>query len=200
VGSAKAKIAAIGLRPKTGRAIAVVLRGPVEAVEIIERVELKLVDPQIRGTYQPYHQVMELPWSEALLKAKPLVRAIEKVAVKAIAELARELKSQKLTIAGVAIAGPVDRDLTKIGNYHIRAHAAEGLLFRDVLQAAAATNKLKYQCFAERSLPEQAATALGLPATEINERLTMLGRAIGPPWRADQRAAALSAWIALARV
>ena len=125
--------AAIGLKAKTGRAIAVVLSGPINAPQLIRRSELSLTDPKMPATFQPYHEVMELPWDESLKKVRPFVRAIERVAAKALAELVHELRTQGLTVVGIGVVGSVDRELSKIGNYHIRAHAAEGLLFRQVL-------------------------------------------------------------------
>jgi hypothetical protein len=190
-------IAAIGLKPKTGRAIAVVLRGPADSPQLIKRTELILTDPRMPATFQPYHEVMDLPWSESQVKVKPLIRAIERVATKALSQLIRELQSEGLQIIGVGIAGAADRDLSKIGNYHIRAHAAEGLLFRQVLESAAKTNKLPHRTFIERTLQTQGASELGLTAAKLNNHLTTLGRILGPPWRSDQRVAAAAAWLTL---
>ncbi len=89
-------IAAIGLKAKTGRAIAVVLRGPANAPQLIKRTELDLTDARVPATFQPYHEVMDLPWNESQVKVKPFIRAIEKVAAKALSELIRELQSEGL--------------------------------------------------------------------------------------------------------
>jgi hypothetical protein len=43
---------AIGLKARTGRAIAVVLGGSIEAPELIKRAELTLTDPLIPATFQ----------------------------------------------------------------------------------------------------------------------------------------------------
>jgi hypothetical protein len=195
---ANTNIAAIGLKAKTGRAFAVVLCGPRNAPQLVKRSELILIDPRIPATFQPYHEVMDLPWKESEKKVKPYVRAIEKVAAKALAELIHELLAQGLTVSGVGIAGSADRDLSKIGNYHIRAHAAEGLLFRRVLESAAQTNKLAHRTFSEKTLPAQAASELKCPVTQLNKRLKSVGHSAGPPWRADQRVAATAAWLVLA--
>jgi len=192
-------IVTIGLKTKTGRAIAVVLRGPSDSPQLVKRSELILTDPFIPATFQPYHEVMDLAWKESQIKVKPFVRAIEKVATKNLSNLIRELQSEDLKIAGVGIVGSADRDLGKIGNYHIRAHAAEGLLFRQVLEFAAKANKLKHRSFIERNLQTQAAAELGLTVPKLNSYLASLGRSAGPPWRTDQRAAATSAWLTLTR-
>ena len=192
-------IATIGLKAKTGRAIAVVLRGPADTPQLIKRTELILTDPLIPATFQPYHEVMDLPWKESQIKVGPFVRAIEEVAAKALSGLIHDLESEGLKVVGIGIAGTADRDLGKIGNYHIRAHAAEGLLFRQVLEFAAKANKLKHRSFIERNLQTQAAAELGLTVANLNNHLASLGRSAGPPWRVDQRVAVTAAWLSLTR-
>ncbi|HET6889770.1 MAG TPA: hypothetical protein VFH31_01605 [Pyrinomonadaceae bacterium] len=189
--------AAIGLKAKTGRAIAVVLSGPINAPQLVSRSELNLTDPHVPATFQPYHEVMELPWDESLKNVKPFVRAIEKVSTKALAGLIHELKAQGLMVIGVAVVGSQDRDLSKIGNYHIRAHAAEGMLFRQVLEHAAQSNKLPHRTFQEKTLGTQATTELRVTVAQLNNRLKSIGQSAGAPWRTDQRTAATAAWLVL---
>ncbi len=52
--------ASIGLRAKTGRAIVVVLCGPADAPRVLRRVEVRLTDPEVRATGQPYHSWLAL--------------------------------------------------------------------------------------------------------------------------------------------
>lgn len=191
--------AAIGLKVKTGRAIAVALRGPADAPQVIKRSELILHDPRVPGTFQPFHEVMELPWNESQVKVKPFIRAIERVAVKALSDLIRELRSEGLKVIGVGIAGSADRDLSKIGNFHIRAHGAEGLLFRQVLEFAARANKIPQRTFIEKNLTTQASSELVLSPAKLKTQLATMGRTLGPPWRMDQRVAATAAWLTLSR-
>jgi hypothetical protein len=190
--------ASVGLKARTGRAIAVVLRGPAESPQIIKRTELALTDPRVPETSQPHHEVMDLPWNEAQVAVQPFVSAIESVAAAALAQLVQELESESLKVVGVGVVGAADRDLRKIGNPHIRAHAAEGVLFRQVLEAAAKANGLAKRSFIERGFEECAATELGYSVAKLNGYLARLGRAAGPPWRAEQRVAALAAWLMLA--
>ena len=189
--------AAIGLKAKTGRAIAVVLSDPTDAPQLIKRTELILTDPRVPATFQPYHEVMDLPWSESEKRVVPFIRAIEKIAAKALAELVHELRSQDVRVVGVGIAGAADRDLSKIGGYHIRAHAAEGLLFRQVLEFAAKANKLPHCVFIEKKLQPEAISKLRCTIVKLNNSLKTLGRSAGPPWRTEQRVAATAAWLAL---
>ena len=194
---ANAKFCAIGFKSKTGRAVAVVLLGPADSPEIVRRTELVLSDPQVLATAQPYHEVMELPWNQSQIKVKPLVRKIERVATRALRELIAELQSDGLSVISVGIAGAPDRDLGRIGNPHIRAHAAEGVLFRQVLESAAKANGMPRRVFTERGLEAQASLILKCTMAKLNACLAGLGRAAGPPWRAEQRMAATVAWLAL---
>ena len=58
---------AIGLRAKTARAIVVVLGGSADSPVVLLKSEIRLVDPKVPGTAQPYHEVMDLPWGGNLV-------------------------------------------------------------------------------------------------------------------------------------
>jgi hypothetical protein len=193
----KSTIVTIGLRAKTGRAIAVVLAGPKDAPAVVCKTEIKLVDPKLPETFQPFHAVMELPWEQGQLAARTFTRPIEIVARKALAKMIKELQAEGLKVKGVGVVGSKDRDLARIGNYHIRAHAAEGILFRRVLELAAEAHGLRTGQFPDRELETTAASALRLSPSAIKQALQDLGRATGPPWRTDEKQAALAAWMML---
>lgn len=178
--------AAIGFRAKTGRAIAVVLS---DAKQFIAREEISLVDPLVPATGQPYHEVMELPWPEAVVAATPYVRAIELVATRAVSRMIDVLRERGLRVASVAVVGSIERSLERIGNPHIRAHAAEGILFRRVLEVAAAAHRLQVRAFTEVEIKQQ----------KLARQLGAFGKQAGPPWRADEKAAATAAWMMLDR-
>ena len=190
---------AIGLRAKTGRAIAVMLGGSLDAPRVLKRIELRLADPAFPETMQPYHEVLDLPWNKAQVTVRKIAAKIEKLAKKEIAGLVKEAHSQGLVVSGVGIVGAGDRNLEKIGSTHIRAHAAEGVLFRQVLEAGAAANDLPRRRFDERTLKGTAEMELNLPSARITAQLAEMGRAAGSPWRADEKAAATAAWLALAK-
>jgi hypothetical protein len=188
----------IGLRAKTARAIAVVLGGRLDAPQVLKRMELKLADPAFPETSQPYHEVLDLPWEKAQAAVRKIASRIEKLASKEIARLVREAQAEGAIVCGVGIVGAGDRNLEKIGSTHIRAHAAEGVLFRQVLEVGAAANALPNRRFDERSLDATAELELKLPIAKIKAHVAEMGRAAGSPWRADEKAAATAAWLALA--
>jgi hypothetical protein len=134
--------ACIGLRAKTARAIAVVLTGTAASPRAVIRTEITLALPANPALYQPYHEVMDLPW----------------------------------------------------------AHAAEGVLFRHVLQVGAEANDLPSAIHSERGIEAAAAASLGVSLGDLRARLAEIGRILGTPWRADEKTAAMAAWIGLAGV
>ena len=172
------KRAAIGLKSKTGRAIAVALAAPLE---YISREELTLCDAL---TKQPYHDVMEMPWSESIVAVKPAIATIEKIAAGELRRFVESVASRGFEIVGIAVVGPADRNLERIGNPHIRAHAAEGVLFRAVIESAAKTNRIAWKAFVD-------------PAKEISavqkKKIEGMKAVAGPPWRADEKSAAMAA-------
>ena len=174
--------AAIGFRAKTGRAIAVVLAG--DPPHFVWRDEVKLVDKSYPYEEGPYHPFIEMPWSEALAGVRPIVAAIEKRAIVVLREIVEAMRAKKLRIGGVGVVGSPAHNIEKIGNRHMRAHAAEGILFRRVLEDAAKKQKLPCLGFSDRDLVAAAFTK-------------ELGREAGPPWRTDERLAATAAWMAL---
>jgi hypothetical protein len=193
----KSPAVSIGLRAKTARAIAVVLGGPAASPIVIKRAELILWDPAMPATNQPYHEVMDLPWEQSKVAVQKSALRIESIASKALGDLIRDVTVEGFTVCGAGIAGAGNRKLDKIGSTHIRAHAAEGVLFRHALEVAAATNRLRSASFDERTLEQTAASELRRSVDDLKVRLAEMGRAIGSPWRADEKSAALAAWLAL---
>ncbi len=189
--------ASIGLKARTGKAIVVVLGGPVVSLRVLTRTEIIVTDPGIPATGQPYHEVMDLPWNEAREAVKPFAAAIENVAATALSQLLRNLRAEGLKVLTVGIAGSADRALEKIGNPHIRAHAAEGVLFRQVLESAAKANGLPFRTFAEKGIEDLAALELGITVAKLKQGLSALGHSAGPPWRSEQRIASIAAWLTL---
>lgn len=194
---AKVSQSSIGLRVKTGRAIAVVLGGPIEAPHVLLRAELNLTDSKRPATAQPYHEFLDLPWDRTEIEVKPIAIAIAKVATSSLKEVVDQMLTRDLKIRHAGIVGAPARDLRKIGSTHIRAHAAEGVLFREVLETAAERNHLEFRSFPEREIEKLAASELGCSLTDLAEQIVEIGRAWGRPWRADEKLAAMAAWLML---
>jgi hypothetical protein len=190
-------IASIGFRSKTARAIAIAVGGSKSAPRYLARWEIALHDPLVSGTAQPHHQVMELAWSDALSAVRQLEMQIAAVATERLAGLLEDLRSRGQDVRSIAVVGSPDRDLEKIGNRHMRAHAGEGILFRRVLETAATEHRIKWASFSDREFEMFAVSRLGRTPQDIQKTLAMIGQAAGRPWRADERAAATAAWLTL---
>jgi hypothetical protein len=158
---------------------------------------MRLTNPKVPATFQPYHAVMKLPWEQGQKVARKSVAAIEAVARDGLKSLIEELKSQSIKVSGVGIVGAPDRDLARIGNFHIRAHAAEGVLFRKVLNVAAEANGLKWRLIPDKEFERLVKSELGAKASRIKRQISELGRTVPAPWRADEKQAATAAWLML---
>ncbi len=188
---------AIGLRAKTGRAIAVVIGGTRQSPIVLSKSEIKLTDPKIRATAQPHHVVMDLPWEQAQRKVKPYANAIERAATKALGKLISAQLENGKTVVALGVVGAPDRDLARIGNPHIRAHAAEGVLFRRVIELGAESNGLAWQRFSDRDFDQAVAPLLGRKDAGIRQIISDLRRSVPAPWRTEEKQAAMAAWLVL---
>jgi hypothetical protein len=189
-------IASIGIRTKTAKAIAVALTHR-DAPEFVQRWNLELCDRHVPETSQPHHEVMELPWPKAQIAVRKYEKLIEDVTTERLKTLLEELRARDVHVRSIGVVGSPDRSLEKLGNPHIRAHAAEGILYRRAVEVAAARCKLSCRAFSDRRFEELAVKELGLSSANIKTVMGAIGRSAGRPWRADERAAAAAAWIVL---
>ena len=181
--------ASLGFHVRTGRAVAIVLRGPADAPSILFRRDVSLWSSEL-GDKGPYHTVLELPWPEAVRAAQPVVRAVEGIAIDCVKALLDDAMEAGCRIGAVGIVGSMGQDPAKIGNPHIRAHAAEGQLFRHAVEVAAQASGLSYLSHA----PEEVAISAG---AERAAKVQALGKGLIHPWRTEERCATLAAWICL---
>jgi hypothetical protein len=195
-GSSPAKVA-LGFRVKSGFAIAVVLRGTVSAPDILARRIVELSDPAVPETRQPYHDGFYKQQDDPreLARRTAIVRRCAKRAVTAL------LKDEcfgglRCRGAGLVVGSVIDP--ANVGNPHIRAHASEGQLFRTVLEGALKPYGVSCDVSVEKTLAEKAAKRLKRSHAEITRTITALGKTLGGTWRAEEKAACVAAWMALA--
>lgn len=184
--------ACLGFRSRTAKAIAVAL---TEEPAFLQRWNLALCDLSIPETSRPHHEVMELPWARAQIEVRRYEKLIEDAATEHLRALLHELRSSGARVASVGVVGSPDRNLERIGNPHIRAHAAEGILYRRAIETAAVRCRLACRAFSDRDFETQAVDALRCTTSRLRSVMAAIGRAAGRPWRADERAAAAAAWI-----
>jgi hypothetical protein len=185
----------LGLVAKTGWAAAVVLDGPADDPVVVDRRRLDLLQPGTPG--HAYHAAAELaPRAAAALIAKVQREALEG-ATRGLAALADEHDVDAVGL--VAASGHVPQELAAIFASHTLLHAAEGELVRDALSEAAAAADLPVVRHRQKELAATAERQLGLDGDTLRIRLAALGQAVGPPWRHEQKDAALAAWLTRAR-
>jgi hypothetical protein len=193
--------AAVGFRVHPGWATAVLLVGSAAAPEVADSRVVHLADPSVPDSHQPYHAGLDLPEGEAARTVALLVRSVKRFARRSLLDLfmAYRVGGHRLRAAGIVVGGNVDPAMIK--DDHIRAHAEEEQLFRVVIQDAAESRGLAVSVTAtvEKELFLTASKKLGIPERRLKEKVTGFGRQVDGPWRAEEKAAALAAWVGLLR-
>jgi hypothetical protein len=191
----KSKKTAIGFRIKRGVAIAVAVTGETEYPVFAGRTELLLSDPRIASTLRPFHAMARLPLKEAIPLAKRDEGLVRAAAIRSMSTFIAQLEKANSHPRHAAIVS--DREPASISNSHLKAHSDERRLFRDATATAARRHGVRCTFLVEDELAREAKKRLGLDRTAIDRWVMLIRDAAGRPWRADERAAAVAAWIAL---
>lgn len=187
--------AAIGFTVKSGWAAAVLVAGPATSPRVIDSRRVHISDPDVTDSTQPYHAGFGTA-RDAGDELQRLVALVKRYGRKSVTALVREYQRQAtLRGAGVIVGSVIDP--TTIGNDHIRIHAMEGQLFRTVVIEAAEQSGLKCTVCRERDLYASATKRLQTSESAIRRTLSEIGLGIEGGWRAEQKAAALGAWMVL---
>jgi hypothetical protein len=173
------------------------LAGPAGSPQAVDRRVIALSDPAVPDSSQPYHALLELSEREGAKLEKRLVGIVEERTRRSIGELLETYRARSREPSRAALAVGSLTDPAGIGNPHIRAHALEGRLFRTALERALRPHGLPCSVLVEREAYSKAAGVLGRSEGELKRAVTELGRPLGGPWRADEKIAALAAWMAL---
>lgn len=188
--------AAVGFTVKSGWACAVLLAGPPGSPQVADTRRIELSDPADPDSRQPYHAGFATARSEGRELSR-LVTSVRGFGRKSVGELMREYETMvALGGAGVVVGSVVDPKT--IANDHIRIHALEGQLFRTIVEDVIGRHRIPCSTWRQRDLHEAAAKILKLREPAIRERVAALGRDVEGPWRAEQKTAALAAWMVLA--
>jgi hypothetical protein len=180
----------------------VALAGPATSPTVVERRRLELADATIEGSKQPYHEAEGRKPKEAerfLARCMDSSRALAREGLRAVVD---ELGARDHRVVGCGVllgsGRALPEDVHKILASHALIHAAEGEMYRDVLVRAGEHLSLRVTGVREREILARAGEATGRPGIELQRRVAEMGRALGPPWRQDEKLATLVAWVALA--
>lgn len=188
---------AFGFTVKSGWACAVLLSGPTATPRVVESTRIDLSDPGVPEARQPYHDGFGTPRRPGAARSR-LIASVQRYGRRSVTGLIRRAEDDghRLVGAGIVVGSLIDPET--IGNPHIRIHALEGRLFRSVVEEAVALRRVPRSIWRDRDLAAEASARLNSSAPAIRSRLTALGKGVAGGWRAEQKSAALAAWLTLA--
>jgi hypothetical protein len=188
--------AALGFRVKSGWAAAVVLTGSACSPQLCDVQRIDFSDPQLPETRQPYHAAMGKLETDPR-KIDRRVRVVRSIAQRSIATLLAGYRQNGYSIRRAALVVGSRIDPASVTNPHIRAHAFEGRLFRSVVEKSLQTHRIRTDVLIERDAYMQAAIQLKQSNENVRRTVQNFSRETEAPWRAEQKLAALAAWLAL---
>jgi hypothetical protein len=189
---------AVGFRVKSGYAIAVTLSGPAKSPAAVARRMVELCDPDQADTRQPFHHDF-YTHEEDRRELTRRMRIVRRCAKHSVDRLIGEMRAAGFarSVRAALVVGSVI-DPKQVANPHIRAHASEGQLFRTVLEDALNAHGIACDVIVEKQLAARAVSDLKRRDADIRSAVAAFGKALGGPWRAEEKAASAAAWIALA--
>jgi hypothetical protein len=174
----------------------VLLTGPIGSPALRDNRVIDLFDPRSPETRQPYHAAAGQLETDAK-KTNRRRNTVRRIAKQSVTNLLTDYRRKGYAIArGFLVVGS-QFDPATIANPHIRAHALEGQLFRSALERALNGHGIRTAVLLERAAYDKAATQLKKSSVDVQRAIQNLGRVTGGPWRAEQKFAALAAWVAL---
>ncbi len=191
--------AALGLRAHSGWAALVAVAKTENSPYVILRRRIETCDPAVRCSKQPFHAAESLDLSDAEALIQKCRESTQKLSRKALRAAADELRGKGFEIIGCGVilgSGRTLPDLKAILASHALLHTAEGEFFRKALVEAGRHCGLPVIGLKERDALEEASQKLHISASDLQKRITEMGRGIGPPWTQDQKYAALAGWLA----
>jgi hypothetical protein len=189
---------ALGVTVKSGWACVVLVEGSSESPRVLETRTVDLADPATPESRQPYHDGFGTARSPGPALNR-LVTAVERYGARSLNDLFDHYKTGGHSLCGVGVVVGSLIDPDSIGNSHVRIHALEGRLFREIVVEAAERRGIPCAIHRERDLYEHATVRLGKPGAELRRQVSAIERPVGGLWRAEQKAAALAAWMMLKR-
>ena len=191
----------VGFAPHSGWAAMVLVGGKAANPEVLARGRVEMADAHLAGSKQPYHEVEGLPLEEAARRLARLGESAGAMAHEAIRALVEEFGKRNSAPVAAGIldsSGRKGDDLAAVLASHALIHTADGNHFREALAEACRRLGLDVVRVRQRDLAGRASAALGKSPTRLAATVRALGRPLGAPWGADQKSAALLAWVLLA--
>jgi hypothetical protein len=192
----------LAFAPHSGWAAVVAIGGTPGKPLVLARERLELADERLPGAKQPYHAIEPLPLAEASARLDAFRQSAAALAAGAIGTLLGTARAAGIEPIAAGILDSSGRDpgaLEAILASHALIHTADGNHFREALASGCAALTLPCARVRQRDLAAEAARTLKRKPKELTASVARLGRGAGSPWGADQKSAALLAWLLLAR-
>jgi hypothetical protein len=189
--------AAFAFKPRTGRAVLVMLAGTFREPRVIERSEIPLLPA---GEFAPYHAAERLEPRAAHKYVKGSIARAQRLATSAVQDAARRCVEAGHELCGCAVlvgTGMPGWTTAEILAVHVRMHKAEGEMFRDFLVEGVRTCGIDLTTLPDKTAIDAAAKKLGVTRARLDADLAALGKAAGPPWGKYQKEAAAAALVVL---
>ena len=179
----------------------VVLGKSAAGLQVLARSRVELIDGHDAKSKQPYHAVEMVCVEEAMERLDGYMAVAKSMAYQSIHAKREDLKVMGYRLKSVGILESAARkpgSLASILASHAAIHAADGNHFRNALAAAAEQDGLAVHRIQSRALEGEAAAGLRQPIQKLRDAVAALSHQVGSPWGADQKQAALLAWLILA--
>ncbi len=190
----------LGFAPHSGWAAVVVVGGDIDDPQVLARGRVEMADSRLPGSKQPYHEVEGVPLQEAQRRLAQLSDSATAMAYEAIRALVDDIgkKGSAPVAAGILeSSGRKGDGLASILASHALIHTADGNHFREALAEGCVRCDLEVVRVRQRDLADRSAATLRKSPQQLAATVSALGKILGPPWGADQKSAAMLAWMVL---
>jgi hypothetical protein len=190
----------LGIAPHSGWAAVVIVGGTAAAPRVLLRERVELADARLPGSKQPYHDIEGLALPAARARLARFEESANRLALGALRTLTaavRDIGAEARAAGILASSGRVGATLEATLGSHALIHTADGNHFRDALAHGCEALELAVTRVTHKALPARAAVTLRKSPAALAATLATLGSALGAPWGADQKSAALLAWLLL---
>jgi hypothetical protein len=180
----------IGLRVRTGRCAAVAIAGTRSAPEPVQRAELDLTDAMDPASLQPFHLLLDDDRGRGERAAARAAEHARRAGARTLDAFAMQVLGGRRAALRLAVVANSDTQPERIGNLHLRAHALEGWLFREICEALGPRHDIEAVTYLAGQLSAR-------QDADVAAALRVLGGAFGRPWHRDWKLAAHAAWLLL---
>lgn len=186
--------AALGFRVHSGWAAVVAV---ARDFTVLERYRLEIADPAMAGSRQPFHAAEALGEAAGQALLQRCRERSAELAGEGVKRAVQRLAERRYQVSDGAVllgSGRALPPLAAILRSHALIHTAEGEFFRDVVREAGERRGVRMTGIVEKELWQRAALALALRESDLRSRIEAMRRALGPPWRQDEKLAAVAGW------